>query len=121
MTQRTNQERIARSRGSQPTVFDSATSDALAGMVLALLGEVTVLKDRLDANERLLAAAGLHGVAQVDAFAPDEAARAHRAAYRQGIYDRVLGVARDRLMPTALAEQNAYVRELADVAGTPHP
>jgi hypothetical protein len=106
-----------RSRGSHPVVFETATVDALAGMVLALLGEVVVLKDRLDANERLLAAAGLHGPEAVDGFSPDPAARQHRAAYRQGIYDRVLGVARDRLMPGALAEQAAYVGELADVAG----
>lgn len=114
--ERINRERVARSRGSQPTLFDDAATDALAGMVLALLGEVVVLKDRLDANERLLATAGLHGPETVDGFAPDEATRGHRAAYRQGIYDRVLGVARDRLMPGALAEQDAYAAVLSDVA-----
>lgn len=108
MVQRINLDRKTWSKGSQPVVFESETVDALAGMVLALLGEVVVLKDRLDANERLLAAAGLHGPADVDTFAPNDAARAYRGAYRQGIYDRVLGTARDKLMPNALTEQNAY-------------
>lgn len=108
MAERINLDRKARSKGSQPTVFDDATTDALAGLVLALLGEVVVLKDRLDANERLLAAAGLHGPADIDTFAPDEAARAYRSAYRQGIYDRVLGTARDKLTPEALADQHDY-------------
>ena len=116
MVERTNLDRKARSKGSQPVVFESQTVDALAGMVLALLGEVMVLKDRLDANERLLAAAGLHGPADVDRFAPDADARAHRGAYRQACYDRVLGVARDRLLPEMLAEQHAYEGELARVA-----
>lgn len=116
MAERINTDRKARSRGSQPVVLESETADALAGMVLALLGEVVVLKDRLDANERALAAAGLHGPADIDRFAPDAEARAHRGAYRQAIYDRVLGVARDRLLPSALAEQKAYEGELASVA-----
>ena len=116
MAERTNQERISRSRGSQPVVFESATVDALSGMVLALLGEVMVLKDRLDANERLLQAAGLHGPATVDGFAPDADAHAHRGAYRQATYDRVLGVARDRLLPDILAEQQAYEGVLTQVA-----
>ncbi|EIZ80531.1 hypothetical protein WSK_0810 [Novosphingobium sp. Rr 2-17] len=108
MAERINLDRKARSKGSQPVVFDNETTDALAGMVLALLGEVVVLKDRLDANERLLKAAGLHGPADVDTFSPDSEARTYRGAYRQGIYERVLGTARDKLMPNSLTEQNAY-------------
>lgn len=116
MVERKNLDRTARSKGSQPVVLESATQDALAGMVLALLGEVMVLKDRLDANERLLKAAGLHGPEDVDAFHPDADARAHRGACRQKAYERVLGVARDRLVPEALTEQNAYENEVARVA-----
>ncbi|MCJ1961891.1 MULTISPECIES: hypothetical protein [Novosphingobium] len=108
MVERKNRERIARSKGSQPVVFENETVDALASMVLSLMGEVVVLKDRLDANERLLAAAGLHGPADVDGFAPDAAAKAYRAGYREGIYDRVLGAGRDKLVPQALAEQQEY-------------
>ena len=117
MAERINRDRISRSKGSQPVVFEHETIDALAGMVLALLGEVVVLKDRLDANERLLKAAGLHGPADIDRFAADAPARAHRAAYRQATYDRVLGVARDRLLPDSLAQQQAYHSTLAAVSG----
>lgn len=116
MVERTTLDRKVFAKGSQPVVFGDQTTDALAGMVLALLGEVVVLKDRLDANERLLKAAGLHGTADVDVFNPDAEVRAHRGAYRQAIYDRVLGVARDRLLPEALAEQQAYEGEVARVA-----
>lgn len=116
MVERRNLNRTAHSRGSQPVVLENATQDALAGMVLALLGEVMVLKDRLDANERLLQAAGLHGPDRVDAYHADDAARAYRAVYRQKAYERVLGVARDRLMPETLAEQAAYENEVARVA-----
>lgn len=116
MAERKNLDRKAWSKGSQPVVFESQTVDALAGMVLALLGEVVVLKDRLDANERLLKAAGLHGPADVDSFSTDAEGRAYRSGYRQGIYERVLGTARDKLMPNALTEQNAYEGVLESVA-----
>lgn len=116
MVERTNRARTARAKGSQPVVFENQTVDALAGMVLALLGEVVVLRDRLDANERLLAAAGLHGPEDIDRFAPDAEGKARRAAMRQRAYDRVLGVARDRLLPQSLMDQRDYDATLAAVA-----
>ncbi|MEO9634517.1 MAG: hypothetical protein ABJF89_02305 [Parasphingorhabdus sp.] len=116
MVERKNQERTSRSKGSQPVVFEDETQDALAGMVLSLLGEVMVLKDRLDANERMLEAAGLHGPGDVDRFSPDGQVNQHRGAYRQAIYDRVLGSALERLMPDSLTEQTAYDGVLNEVA-----
>ncbi len=116
MAERKNLDRVQRAKGSQPVIFEDKTTDALAGMVIALLGETIVLKDRLDANERLLEAAGLHGPGDVDDFKPDDQTRAQRARYRQAAYDRVLGVARDRLMPGKLAEQQTYDQLLKDVA-----
>jgi hypothetical protein len=118
VVERINRERTRRSKGSQPVVFADETTDALAAMVLALLGEVVVLKDRLDANERLLAEAGLHSPATVDSFAPDESARADRGTYRQAIYERVLGAARDKLLPETLTQQRDYDGVLRDVAAT---
>ena len=116
MAERRNLDRISRSIGSQPVVFENESVDALAGMVLSLLGEVMVLRDRLDANERLLQAAGLHGPADVDEFQPDQAATAYRAANRELVYDRVLGSAVNHLLPQQLAEQQAYEDLVDDVA-----
>lgn len=116
MVERKNQERTSRSKGSQPIVFEDERQDALAGMVLSLLGEVMVLKDRLDANERMLEAAGLHGPEDVDRFTPDGAVNQHRGGYRQAIYDRVLGSALERLLPDALTEQKAYDGVVNEVA-----
>ena len=116
MAERTNRDRIQRAKGSQPVVFESQTVDALAAMVIALLGEVAVLRDRLDANERLLAEAGLHGPDKVDAFQPDPAAKARRAEVRNASYNRVLGAGRDKLVPDLLTEQQRYDETLSAVA-----
>lgn len=117
MVERRNLDRVKQPLGSQPVFHDEATVDALGAMVIALLGEVAVLRDRLDANERLIAQAGGHGPADVDRYAPDQTVLAARAQYRDAAYDRVLGVARDRLMPAALRQQQrAYDQVIADVA-----
>lgn len=117
MAERRNLDRIQRSLGSQPVIHDSPTVDALGAMVIALLGEVTVLRDRLDANERLGKAQGGHGPSEVDAYLPDVAASAERGRYRDAMYDRVLGVARDRLIPEALRQgQRDYDRVMDDVS-----
>jgi hypothetical protein len=108
MTENVKTGSVRRSLGSQPVVFNNKETDALASLVLSLLGEVMVLKDRVDANERLLEKHGLHGPADVDEFAPDDAARQHRSAYRQKIYDRVLGSGLQKLMPDLLDEQEVY-------------
>ncbi len=99
---------VRRSLGSQPVVFESLETDALASLVLSLLGEVMVLKDRVDANERLLKDNGLHGPEDVDNYETDPLVRAHRSAYRQAIYDRVLGAGLQKLMPEALEQQKEY-------------
>ena len=116
MAERINRDRVQHAHGSQPVVFENQTVDALAAMVIALLGEVSVLRDRLDANERLLSAAGLHGPDKVDGFQPDAEARARRAEARNASYGRVLGAGRDKLVPDLLTEQQNYELSLGAVA-----
>lgn len=58
-------------------------------MIVALTGEVAVLRARLDAFERLSGAAGGVSSAQVDAFQADAPAEQARAAQRQRLLRRV--------------------------------
>jgi hypothetical protein len=112
MIERHNLERIGHPMGSQAQFHEQPTIDALTSMVIALLGEVSVLRDRLDANERLS-----HGPAAVDGYNPDAAAVQARQTVRNAMYDRVLGVALDRLLPAQLAaQQTAYTEVLGEVA-----
>lgn len=117
MAERRNLDRLQRPLGSQPLIHDNATVDALGAMVVALLGEVAVLRDRVDAHERVSLARGGFGRADIDLYLPDAAVSAERASYRDAIYDRVLGVARDRLMPEALRQgQRDYDQVMDDVS-----
>lgn len=85
-------DRVAYVRHGRPAFFDDPAVDKLLAITMALLGEVCVLRDRLDAHERLAAARGLFDPATVDAWVPDAEAAAARDAARQATLDRVLSV-----------------------------
>lgn len=87
-----SRDRVAYVRHGRPAFFDDPAVDKLLAMTMALLGEVCVLRERLDAHERLAAARGLYDPAAVDAYVPDAAAAAERDAVRRRTMDRVLGV-----------------------------
>jgi hypothetical protein len=63
--------------------------DTLLGMVMALTSEVAVLRERLDAHERLSAQGKAASPETVNGFQPDETAQKERAAARQRLIDKV--------------------------------
>lgn len=77
-------------KGAQPSFFDQPALEAMHGMLLVLMEEVCVLRDRLDTYERL----GAQGIAvtadAVDAYTPDDDAEQLREQRRQATIRRVL-------------------------------
>lgn len=65
------------------------TEDMLVGMVTALAAQLSATRERLDTLERVLAAKGLPGTAEIEAFEPDDAATAMRDAMRQRLIARI--------------------------------
>ena len=71
------------------TVPGDPRIDTLLNMVMSLTSEVAVLRDRVDAHERLAAAGVVPASDTVDAYDPDEAALKARAAQRQRLIAKV--------------------------------
>ncbi len=67
-----------------------ARDEQLLGMIVALTSEVTILRARLDACERLLVASGALAEGAVDRFDPDAPAQAERERARQHAIAKVL-------------------------------
>lgn len=63
--------------------------DTLLNMVMSLTSEVAVLRERLDAHERLAAAGRFTGPDAVDDYEPDEAVQKLRAQQRERLIAKV--------------------------------
>lgn len=64
--------------------------EQMIGMILALTSEITILRARLDACERLLVAADIIAPAAIDSFSPDAEAQAAREQLRVRSIAKVL-------------------------------
>ncbi len=120
MTQAARQP-LGRAAGDHTVFLGDPVQETLLSMVMALTAEVSVLRERLDAHERLLDGAGLPvGPAAVDAFVPDAAAREYRQATRQRILRHVMRAINERLPPEELsAEGRAYQTIMDEVQSEP--
>ena len=86
----------ARATGKRPQYFDDPAIDRLLSIVMALAGEVAVVKERLDTVERLLDARGTISRADIEAFAPDRDAGHQRGLMHREFAARILrGVQQD--------------------------
>lgn len=74
----------------RPTFFeDQPGTDRLLAMIVALTGEVSALRERLDTHERLASTHVAFDRATVDTWRADAAAAMERHADRQALIERV--------------------------------
>lgn len=110
------------SRGKRPQFFADPAVDELLGIVLGLTQEVSVLRDRLDTVERVLAAKGSLTRADLEDWVPDAAAEAERTKLRNDYLQRVFRVVRREAGVYTSAESEGYTasveRELANATVT---
>lgn len=85
---------IKDSKGKRPAFFDSKGVDQLMSMVMVLASEVAVLRDRMDAQDRVATKHGIDLAKKIDELALDEAALQDREAWRQDFFDRLFYLAR---------------------------
>jgi predicted nucleic acid-binding Zn-ribbon protein len=84
----------ARAKGKRPEYFNDFATDRLMSMVMALVGEVSVLRQRQDTVERLLAAKGVLTRAEIERYTPDPTAAYERGVEAKAYIARVMrGVA----------------------------
>ena len=79
-----------RAKGRRPDYFDDPAVDRLLSMVLALTGEVSVLRDRLDTIERLLHAKETLLREDIEHYAPDRAAGEERGLATKAYISRIM-------------------------------
>jgi len=80
----------AKPKGRRPAFFDDPAVDRLLSLTMAVVGEVSVLRERLDTVERLLDAKGTISRADIDAYAPDRTAGEERGEMTRAYIARVM-------------------------------
>ena len=102
-------------KGEPPAYFDDPEVGKVLSMVVALAGEMAVMRDRLDTVERLLDT-GLPVTREaIDHFAPDERVRAERDAWRQDFLSMVFRVLHEERERLAQEPAKAYPDVVGDV------
>ena len=101
----------AKAKGKRPAYFDEPATDRTLSIVMAIAGEVAVLRERLDTIERLLDAKGSISRADIEQYTPDRQAGQERGLLHKQYIARILrGVQQDM---EALAEKGPSVDELS--------
>lgn len=83
-------QRVA--KGRRPQFMRDPDVDKLLAMIMAMTGEIALLRGRLDTHERLLAAGKPVTPESIESFLPDAAAEAAREAQRQAMLARVFRI-----------------------------
>ena len=83
-------------KGKKPTYFDPVT-DKLLSMVLTLMGEVSVMRDRLDTVERLAEKGKLFKIEDIENYDVPEEVNKIRMERRAAYIARVLKSVQDEL------------------------
>jgi IS5 family transposase len=86
-----------KAKGKKPTFFADPQVDKLMAIVVALAGEVSVLRERLDTVERVAESKGLLSRQEIEAYRPAEPAAEEREQWRSQYLARILRVVHEEL------------------------
>jgi len=107
----------AKAKGKRPAYFDDPANDRILSIVMALVGEVSVLRERLDTVERVLEANGHLIREDIESYAPDREAAFQRGATTREYIARIMrGVQQDlEALKEAEPPVEQVSRELRDI------
>ena len=98
--------------GKRPDYAHDPLVDKLLSMVMALAGEVSVLRERLDTIERLAGEKGVLTRAEIEAYQPNDDALAERDQWRGDYLERLLWIVRAELDSQAGGESTEGYQQL---------
>jgi len=79
-----------RAKGKRPDFLGDPDKERMLSMLMAVIGEVSVLRERLDTVERLLDAKGTISRAEIESYKPDREAGYERGAMVREYIARVM-------------------------------
>jgi len=95
-----------KAKGKRPSYFSDPDVDRLLSMIMALTGELSVTRDRLDTLERVAASKGLFSSDDIESFALNQEALDARAQRHETLFREV-----NRVIASALEDLEAAPSE----------
>lgn len=108
---------IRNARGKRPQFYDTPGLDQAMSMIMVLANELSVVRDRLDAAERVAKQHGMDLATGIDALELDEAALEEREQRRQDFMSRLFYMMRKEASEAAGDETDESFRStIASIA-----
>lgn len=79
-------------KGQRPVYLNDSQQDKMLGIIMALAGEVSVLRERLDTLERVLETKEILSPLEIEQYQPDEEISKQREQWRTEYISRILRV-----------------------------
>jgi len=105
-------KRIRTAKGRRPYFFEDPNIDKLLAMIMALTGEVSVLRERLDTHERLAQKKKWASHQAIEDYEPDDITEAFRAQWRSEFIARVLRIVQVELDQITREKQDKEYDEI---------
>jgi len=86
----------SRAKGQQPYFFDDPNTDRLLTMVMMLASELSVLRERLDTNERLSEEKSIYSASDIENFEVTDSVASERERWRDRFLSRLLSTINER-------------------------
>ena len=106
--------RVRTAKGRRPYFFDDPNIDKLLAMIMALAGEVSVIRERMDTHERLAQKKKWATHEAMEDYEPDEITEAFRAQWRADYIGRILRIIQVELDHIAGGETHEDYDEIVE-------
>lgn len=106
-----------RAKGKRPEYFEDPAIDRVLSILMAVVGEVSVLRQRLDTVERLLETKQVITRADIESFVPDKAGAEERGVATKAYIARVMRGVQQAMDAMAVEEEpmEALSKELREL------
>lgn len=88
-------------KGHRPTFFTDPVNDRMMAMMMALVTEVSVLRDRVDTVEAIAEKKGIILADEIESYEPDPARAEAREKVRQEFLDRIFYIFQEEVEDVA--------------------
>lgn len=103
-----------KSKGARPYFYESAETERVFNIAMAIATEVAVVRERMDTIERLLASKGILNQQEIESFVPSDEQAEERQLWHARYAARILRIVQQELDAIAHPENNTPMQQIAN-------